>query len=846
MEKIQEVSQPIGSTNFPAGFVISYPLREPVELIPGPTIVHQHAASKLLDRLMGLVLNDHTRKIGIYGMGGVGKTTLVRNLNNMLAEGSSSAQPFDIVIWVTVSSITDLHGIQFQIARRLGLRNELRGESKERGTNILLEELKKEKKFLLIMDGVWEKIDLDKVGIPQGEDFLGCKIILTSRSLDVCNQMETNENIRVDGLNDEAGWELFGNYVGDLPDVEEIKSLAREVAQACMGLPPAIKVVGSSMRGKKTVGFWRDALEGLRRSAIIIEPAEEVFLPLKWSYDSLQGKNIQSCLLYCSLFPKDFSIGEGELIQYWRAEGLLDESMNPEESSDTTGVALIEKLKNSCMLEPGNHQGTVKMHDIIREFALWMVSSSKDGSKFFVQSDMGFNKMMIGEGMHDSIKRVSLIGGELSEIPKYLAGCSRLSTLFLQSNPLKKIPKEFFLGLKALRVLNLSGTLIESLPKEVGELSNLRLLNLSWTGALESIEAHTISSLSSLEVLDMYESGYGWNLKGEVDEESATLEELLHLKGLYFLRIRVYSNAHLPLDLDWLKRLTSFQIYIGHNRGDRDWLPLQAGERVVEIDGDVEHLAKCAEGMLSIAIDLDLKGGIINGIWELSKSIQLQCLKSLNIYECQVRKLMIRREDVQHEVLPNLEEISLTAIENVENIWEEMVASGGGRRFPKLRKIAVIHCEGLKSLIPYDFLQELDNLEDIYVRNCSNMEEIFGAKVVDENTPKIVSTNVADRNALPKLRILTLGVLPRLRCICQETFSLPALEMITVERCDDLRRLPFSTGNANKIREIEGEEEWWKKLEWEDDDTKLNLQKYFKASVSHVYPLPRAFLLDNE
>ena len=55
-----------------------------VEHIPGPTIQDQTTASKMLDKTMTLLSDDEVRRISIWGMGGVGKTTLVRNLNNQL------------------------------------------------------------------------------------------------------------------------------------------------------------------------------------------------------------------------------------------------------------------------------------------------------------------------------------------------------------------------------------------------------------------------------------------------------------------------------------------------------------------------------------------------------------------------------------------------------------------------------------------------------------------------------------------------------------------------------------------------------------------------------------------
>ena len=49
----------------------------------------------------------------------------------------------------------------------------------------LHERLMKEEKFLLILDDVWEKFDLDIFGVPRREVHTGCKIIFISRSVGV-------------------------------------------------------------------------------------------------------------------------------------------------------------------------------------------------------------------------------------------------------------------------------------------------------------------------------------------------------------------------------------------------------------------------------------------------------------------------------------------------------------------------------------------------------------------------------------------------------------------------------------------------------------------------------------
>jgi disease resistance protein RPS2 len=93
---------------------------------------------------MTLLFDDGVRRIGIWGMGGVGKTTLVRNLNNKL-KSISSMQPFGIVIWVSVSKNLDMKKVQTQIAQKLNLEAKME-ESLERMAIQLYQRLE-ERKF---------------------------------------------------------------------------------------------------------------------------------------------------------------------------------------------------------------------------------------------------------------------------------------------------------------------------------------------------------------------------------------------------------------------------------------------------------------------------------------------------------------------------------------------------------------------------------------------------------------------------------------------------------------------------------------------------------------------------
>ncbi|XP_057506579.1 disease resistance protein At4g27190-like [Actinidia eriantha] len=230
-----------------------------VEHFPGPSIEGQSTASRNLMKVLNLLNDDSVSRIGVWGMGGVGKTTLVKNLNKK-HETATSAEPFSIIIWATVSKDWDLKRVQTQLLERLNLVVKA-GESMESTASRFHRRLEKEW-FLLILDDVWEAIDLDYLGVPRSEPLMRYKIVLTSRSLDVCRQITTDKEVKVDVLGEEESWQLFTQNAGKVASLEHIKP--REVCKECCGLPLALIIVGASMRGKAVEALWKDALNALQ------------------------------------------------------------------------------------------------------------------------------------------------------------------------------------------------------------------------------------------------------------------------------------------------------------------------------------------------------------------------------------------------------------------------------------------------------------------------------------------------------------------------------------------------------------------------------------------------------
>ncbi|KAF3968899.1 hypothetical protein CMV_007261 [Castanea mollissima] len=673
------------AASFDSGVVSLTRVPRAVECIPGPSIQGQTTASKKLDETMK-ALYDGCKRIGIWGLGGVGKTTLVKNLNNELRKAST--QPFGIVIWATVSKNLVIKNVQKQIAERLNLEVKM-DESVQRMASRLYERLEKEENFLLILDDVWAKIDLDTLGVPVPEVHKGCRIILTSRLKEVCRTMTTDLNIKVEVLNDVEAWQLFCQKAGDVAHREEIKPLAEAIVRECSRLPLAIITVGATMRDKKKVELWRHALKELQRSVPSIEGIEaEVYKPLKLSYDSLQGNNIKSCFLYCCLFPEDCEIRIHKLVQYWRAEGLIDVGQNWANMDE--GISLIENLKDSCLLEEGRRRETVKMHDIVRDVAIWISSSSEDGCNSLVRSGIGLSEISAEDFSNsNSLDRVSFLDNNITRLPDCMIQCSKASTLLLQHNKaLDTVPEKFLQGFKALKVLDLSRTSIRSLPHSLLQLRDLRVLLLCDCPNLE--ELPSLGTLTKLRELDLESTSIA-NLPRGI--ENLRLDEVLEdfiESDASFVGLKSLEIANCPTSL-------------GQGGGCAarcDLLP----------NLEKFHLSRM-ENLNSIS---ELAGHL---------GLRVNSLKSIEVQSCPRMKYLLSCGDFI-QTLPNLEEIEVSDCENFEELfnYESGQNISPDPMVPKLQILQLWDLPKFKTLCRYE--ETWPCLEQVVVWGCKGLRRL--------------------------------------------------------------------------------------------------------------------------
>ncbi|KAL6312524.1 hypothetical protein AAG906_021222 [Vitis piasezkii] len=258
----------------------------PVEEIPGrPTV----GLESTFDKVWRSLEKEHAGMIGLYGLGGVGKTTLLTQINNHFLKTSHN---FDVVIWVVVSKTPNLGRVQNEIWEKVGFCDDKwKRKSHHEKAKDILRALSK-KRFVMLLDDMWEQMDL-----------LESKLIFTTRSQDLCGQMGAHKSIQVKSLTWKDSWDLFQKYVGTdaLNSDPEISELAEMVAKECCGLPLAIITIGRAMASKVSPQDWKHAIRVLQTCASNFPEIKKLPIEMK---NLVQLKILRLCTSKLSLIPR--------------------------------------------------------------------------------------------------------------------------------------------------------------------------------------------------------------------------------------------------------------------------------------------------------------------------------------------------------------------------------------------------------------------------------------------------------------------------------------------------------------------------------------------------------------
>ncbi|XP_027172007.1 probable disease resistance protein At4g27220 [Coffea eugenioides] len=447
-------------------------------------------------------------RIGIWGMGGVGKTTLAEHIHNHLLENSQFK-----VYWISVSQDFSIKRLQGDVAKRLRLDLSHVDDEKVRARRLrdAFEEM--EEMVVLMLDDVWEEFRLNSLGI----DAKNCRLILTTRSEEVCNQMQCHRTFELKTLDTKKAWGLFKRILGSETSLDGgLKDIAKSVAKRCDSLPLGIVTVAGSMRGVRDICEWRNALEDLKACSVGHDKMEKrVFRILEWSFNRL-NKCERNCFLYCCLYREDWKIKRKELIGLFIGAELMSKRESWSKAFDE-GQTMLNKLIRVCLLEKiKDFEGVdcVKMHDLVRDMALRIThgnskpESSRDDVPRFLVKSFGQEDSKVTleqEEWTQDLRAVSFYSQNSKGIeipPDWSPNCPKLSTLRLSRVSIKEILDSFFRHMCGLKVLNLSECYgIKKLPNCVSDMVNLTALILRDCRGLRFVPP--LGKLKQLRDLDL-------------------------------------------------------------------------------------------------------------------------------------------------------------------------------------------------------------------------------------------------------------------------------------------------------------------------------------------------------
>ncbi len=456
--------------------------------------------------------NIAPRYVGIWGMGGVGKTLLLQTLygrpkiKGHFQEG--------MCIWLTVGQTPDMMALYHELSAKLGFHP---------GKSANLEHYKLElynqfrhRRVFLVLDDVWQDKTFDSLNLAKGK---GSVTLLSSRNKSLLERASPQIVLEhITPLSKEDSWSLFRAHAcsaaSNIPD--ELNALAQAMVEECQGLPLALKVIGRAMLGKALPGRewereWERVLKQLRESRMPERRVEEqLYMCLKLGYDVLSedDERLKECFLSFAAFYEGQNFTFSDILWLWIGEGWIPGDRRDDAAADAFSLlnelskrSLIESVQlcDQILLTDDDDFHVFKIHDVMRDMAFYILKHDYGGELYNFYR-VGQNLKQIPEEcltILSKVRRLSLYDNKLEQLPENMYA-PELVCLLLGENPLRYAPR--LNNFPRLRILNLYGAHFHSLPEELGDLEDLIYLNLNECEHLQNLP-DTVCKLRKLKCL---------------------------------------------------------------------------------------------------------------------------------------------------------------------------------------------------------------------------------------------------------------------------------------------------------------------------------------------------------
>ncbi|XP_073036547.1 disease resistance protein RPP13-like [Primulina eburnea] len=410
---------------------------------------------QLLERIVGQQ-SEKLRIIPVVGMGGIGKTTLVKNVYKKSIEYS-----FDVAAWVTVSQNYRERNILLGLLESMRMLTDDMYQKSDGELSDCLYKCLKGKKYLIVMDDLWHKQAWGNIKRLLPDDSKGSRVLLTTRQSDVAayaNSFEPDHHhMRL--LNEDESWEMFCSKVFRdgccLPELEEV---GKKIVRSCNGLPLSIVVISGLLSNVlRTRSEWENIAKNL--NSVIISRGRQCTELLSLSYDHLPH-HLRACFLYAGVYPQDFEIQTSKLIKLWIAEGFI--KPNSSKSLEEVGEDYLEDLmsRNLVLVGEKRYNGKIKsciIHDLLRE---WCLSKALDEKFIHTLNANIYYCQEIAKDRRRLFIRKDSIDEARADILRTIGPFSLVRSLVSQSKP----HDELWSCCKLLKVLDLPNVDLEFFP----------------------------------------------------------------------------------------------------------------------------------------------------------------------------------------------------------------------------------------------------------------------------------------------------------------------------------------------------------------------------------------------
>jgi len=308
--------------------------------------------------------------LGIWGMGGIGKTTIAKAIYNEICR-NFRGRSFLANIRETWEHTDGKVSLQEQLLLDILKKTTPKIPNIDSGKNIIKDRLC-DKRVLLVLDDV-DSLDQLNALCGSREWFgSGTRIIITTRDKRILGANGVDQVYMMKAMDGNESIELFSWHAFKQPRPrEEFLEISREIVDYSGGLPLALEVLGSYLFGSG-IADWKGVLEKIK-----IIPNHEVQQKLKISYDGLNDDTEKEIFLDIACFF--IGMDRNDVTQILNGCGLF---------ADIGISVLVERS-----LVTVDYKNTLGMHDLLRDMGREIIreKSPKDPeerSRLWSQEDV--------------------------------------------------------------------------------------------------------------------------------------------------------------------------------------------------------------------------------------------------------------------------------------------------------------------------------------------------------------------------------------------------------------------------------------------------------------------------